>query len=110
MKEALSFDDVLLVPQYSNIKSRTEVDISNKLDDKNNFTLPVISSPMDTITGETMATSMASHGALGIVHRYNSIEEQILTLSNIEGTRAAAIGMTGDYLERAARPGRPSRR
>ena len=101
MKEALSFDDVLLVPRYSNIKSRTEVDISNKLDDKNNFTLPVISSPMDTITGETMATSMASHGALGIVHRYNSIEEQVRTLSNIEGTRAAAIGMTGDYIERA---------
>lgn len=101
MKEALSFDDVLLVPQYSNIKSRTEVDISNKLDDENIFTLPVISSPMDTITGAEMATSMASNGALGIVHRYNSIEEQLFILSNVEGTKAAAIGMTGDYVERS---------
>jgi len=101
VKEALSFDDVLLVPQYSNIKSRTEVDISNKLDDENIFTLPVISSPMDTITGAEMATSMASNGALGIVHRYNSIEEQLFILSNVEGTKAAAIGMTGDYVERS---------
>jgi IMP dehydrogenase len=101
VKETLSFDDVLLVPQYSNIMSRTEVDISNKLDGENIFTLPVISSPMDTITGTSMATSMASHGGLGIVHRYNSIEEQVLILSNVEGPKAAAIGMTGDYVERS---------
>jgi len=48
MKEALTYDDVLLIPQYSDIKSRKEVDIGNNLDDNINLSLPIISSPMDT--------------------------------------------------------------
>jgi len=100
-KKTLSFDDVLLVPRYSDIKSRKEVDTSNSLDDKRSFNLPIISSPMDTITEANMATAMHQAGGFGIVHRYNSIEEQAIVLSEIAGTRAAAIGMTGDYIERA---------
>lgn len=102
MKEALSFDDVLLAPQYSDIKSRTEVDISSDLDSDLRFELPVISSPMDTITGHEMATSIGQAGGLGIVHRYNTVQEQCEILGNVETKfKAAAIGMTGDYVERA---------
>lgn len=107
-KETFSYDDVLLVPQYSDIESRKEVDIGNWLDQERNmrFNLPIISSPMDTITEEKMAIALGRMGGLGIVHRYNTIERQIEIaeniLENIPSNKVGfAIGITGDYLERA---------
>ena len=72
---ALSYDDVLLVPKYSDITSRKEVDISSELDQFRKLELPIISSPMDTITESKMANAMAESGGLGVIHRYNSIEQ-----------------------------------
>jgi len=69
MKETLSFHDVLLVPKYSDIASRGKIDIGNHLDKNINLALPVISSPMDTITELKMARCMHYYGGLGIVHR-----------------------------------------
>ena len=100
MRDTLSFDDVLLLPKYSDIKSRSEVSTANHLDEDLNFALPIISSPMDTVTEHKMATTMAAAGGFGIVHRYNTIPEQADVLSKVDGTRAAAVGMTNDYLER----------
>ena len=100
MKKSLSFDDVLLIPKYSDIKSRTEVNTANNLG-KIRLTLPIISSPMDTVTENKMAETMSDAGGLGIVHRYNTLDEQADLLSAVNGRKAAAIGMTGDYLERA---------
>ena len=73
---SLSFDDVLVVPQYSDIDSRKSLSTSNQLDDKITLGLPIISSPMDTVTEVDMVVSMEMHGGLGVVHRYNSIIEQ----------------------------------
>ena len=101
VKETLSFDDVLIVPKFSTIKSRSEVDTSNFLDAELKFDLPLISSPMDTVTESSMATTISEAGGLGIIHRYNSVEQQAEIVSQVRGTRAAAIGMTGDYLQRA---------
>ena len=145
MKTALSFDDVLLVPKMSKIQSRTEVNLCSCLraeyheEDTDKkiehvaFSLPIISSPMDTVTGRNMAAAMSSAGGLGIVHRYCSIEEQVkmihreraffesepskplgdeLIFKGLNRRReifpkphikrpAAAIGVTGDYMERA---------
>jgi IMP dehydrogenase len=106
MKEALTYDDVLLIPQYSDIKSRKEVDIGNNLDDNINLSLPIISSPMDTVTECTMAKHMALNGGLGIIHRYNTIKEQVAIVRKLreeikDKKVAAAIGVTGDYLKRA---------
>lgn len=101
---ALSYDDVLLVPQFSDIVSRKEVSLVSPLDQEITLSLPIISSPMDTITGSSMATAMARSGALGVVHRYNTIETQTQQIREIDDLRqfhAAAIGITGDYLERA---------
>jgi len=100
MRECLSYNDVLLVPQYSNIKSRSQVNLESRLSNKT-FTLPIISSPMDTVTGTEMALAMEQAGGLGIVHRYCSIPEQIEMIS-YEGVRAAATGVTGDFTDRAA--------
>ena len=103
--KSLAYDDVLLVPQYSNIRSRNEVNLKSSLDYKNEFALPVISSPMDTVTESAMAIAMHHAGGLGIIHRYNSIEEQCILVrdSYMKGTCTigAAVGVTEDYEERA---------
>ena len=101
MKNAITFDDVLLEPQFSSITSRKFIDIGSNLGDNIRLKLPVISSPMDTITENDMAQAMSDAGAMGIVHRYNTPEKQTEILNKIEGVRAAAIGATGDYLGRA---------
>ena len=76
MKQALTYDDVLLVPQYSDIRSRKEVKIDNSLDKRTHLGLPIISSPMDTVTESDMSNAMCDAGGLGIIHRYNTIKEQ----------------------------------
>ena len=105
MKQTYSFDDVLLIPQRSNIKSRSEVDIGSNLGE-HTFKLPVIASPMDTISGTRMALEMSNQNGLAVLHRYNTIVEQAEMVSYIRDVKgetkiAAAIGMTGDYFERA---------
>ncbi len=103
-EQTISFDDVLLVPQVSDIVSRREVDISSKIKD-NVFRLPVISSPMDTVTEEQMTMAMDAAGGLGIIHRYNSIGQQaaLVNLALVGGCSniGAAVGVSGDFLERA---------
>ena len=100
---ALSYGDVLLVPQYSDIVSRKEVSLSSDLGPDITCGMPIISSPMDTITEAKMANAIQSKGGLGIVHRYNSIEEQVDQVRQIRHPhKAAAVGISGDYMERAA--------
>ena len=102
MRENLSFDDVLIVPQYSDIQSRTEIDISNELSSDIKLNLPVISSPMDSVTETAMAKAMCQNGGIGIIHRYNTIEEQVKIVKKCGNHNVgAAIGVTGNYLERA---------
>lgn len=103
MKEALSYDDVLLVPRYSDIESRSQVSLRSKLDAGLEFQTPIIASPMDTVSGYHMAKKLSQLGGVAIIHRYNSIGEQsdiVRKLKN-EGERVgAAVGATGDYMER----------
>jgi len=106
VKKGLSYDDVLLQPQYSDIESRRQIDIGNKLDENTHLSLPVISSPMDTVTEDKMALVMSHHGGMGVLHRYNDVATQATVAAkalfeNEEIKMAAAVGMTGDYKERA---------
>ena len=73
-QKCLSYDDVLLVPQYSEIASRSEIDISTDLGNGFKLSLPVIASPMDTISEASMAIAMHRAGGCAIIHRYNTIE------------------------------------
>jgi len=102
IREALTYNDVLLEPQYSDIRSRSEVSIESSLGSIA-CEIPIIASPMDTITTSPMAAAMDSCGGLGIIHRYNSIETQCdhVGCMPAEATVGAAIGTSGDYLERA---------
>ena len=72
----LTFDDVLLVPQYSPIRSRSSVDISTSLVPGIDLQLPVVSSNMDTVTEEQMAIALAQAGGIGIIHRFLTIDDQ----------------------------------
>ena len=111
-KEALTYDDILLIPQYSEIESRKEIDISNELHKNIHLTLPIVSSPMDTVTNSDMAIAMHDAGGLGVIHRYNSIDKQVEQVIKVKKALggwasnksfiAAAVGMTGHYYERAA--------
>jgi len=101
INETITFDDLLMVPQYSEIMSRKTIDLCSELDQKRIFGLPIISSPMDTVTGATMAKAMSKAGGLGVIHRYDSIEAQCDRVRRADAPMAAAIGVTGDYLDRA---------
>lgn len=107
-REALAYDDILMVPQFSDIESRKEVTIGNWLDESRGlwFDLPIIASPMDTVCEDQMAITLGKMGGLGIIHRYNTIERQceiVKIVSNevFANQFGCAIGITGDYLERA---------
>ena len=104
MRLGLSFDDVLLEPKYSEITSRSKINIGNSLGEDLNFDIPIITAPMDTVTETAMAVCMGNAGALGIIHRYNTIDEQKNLVRNSMSHLikvGAAIGTQGDYLERA---------
>ena len=103
MQKCLSFDDVLLVPKKSDIMSRSDIEIGTRIK-RVNYSLPIISSPMDTVTEDAMAISMALAGGLGIIHRYNSIEEQAEIVKKVRqktNNISIAVGASGDFLERA---------
>lgn len=101
--KALSFDDVLLRPRHSNIVTRADIDLSVEMpNDGFILRLPVFASPMDSIMNATMAERMWEAGGIGILHRYQTIEQQRLEVTQVDGKVLAAVGVTGDYLERAA--------
>lgn len=111
LKEVLGFDDVILVPQYSDIESRREISTSSMFAKSNNnntsvleLDIPIVSSPMSTVTQTHMSNVINSLGGLGIIHRYNSIEAQCKMVSYINdpNKRAAAVGASGDFKERLA--------
>ena len=110
IRQALCFDDVLVVPKYSNIYSRKEVSLGTKLSPHYELEVPIISSPMDTVTESAMAAAMSHLGGLGVIHRYNSIAEQAQLVSEAVGMTKRdhapnigfAIGVGDDAIERAA--------
>lgn len=73
---ALTFDDVLLVPRRSSIRSRKEVDTTTMLTRELRLHLPVISANMDTVTEAAMAIAIAQQGGIGVLHRFMSIDRQ----------------------------------
>lgn len=75
LKEALTFDDVLLVPQHSTVVP-ADVSTVTKLSDKITLNVPMMSASMDTVTESRMAIAMAREGGIGIIHKNMPIERQ----------------------------------
>ena len=104
MDRSYSYDDVLLVPQYSDIRSRSEINISSDLGHGVRLQLPIFASPMDTISEGAMADTMGKVGASAIIHRYNTIDKQVGEVQKVMSPAVVggAVGISGDYLERAS--------
>jgi len=90
VKEALTFDDVLLIPSASEVVPAT-VDLSTTLCDGINLNVPLLSAAMDTVTESRLAIAIAREGGLGIIHKNMSIEEQALQVDKVKRSEHGVI-------------------
>lgn len=101
----LSFNDVLLIPQYSDIRSRSEVDLSTKIAPGFILKIPLIATHSDSVTGHRMAIEMDKLGGIGMLHRFRGMEHQVAEITHAAkaGARCiATIGTNGDYISHIA--------
>tara|TARA_Y100001001_G_scaffold163193_1_gene191599 strand:- start:911 stop:2356 length:1446 start_codon:yes stop_codon:yes gene_type:complete len=90
MKEALTFDDVLLVPQLSSILPK-DVDITSRLTRNIQLNIPLISAAMDTVTESQMAIAMAREGGMGVIHKNLSIENHAKEVDRVKRSESGMI-------------------
>ena len=90
IKEGLTFDDVLLVPKYSEVLPK-DVDIRTKLTKKINLQIPLISSAMDTVTESRLAIALAREGGLGVIHKNLSIKKQAAEVDRVKRSESGMI-------------------
>lgn len=99
---SFTFDDVLLIPSYNHYESRRLVTTqSTDRSEKLTLELPIITANMDTITGSAMANFMGSKGAMGALHRFMSIDDNIAEFKACEYKTVVSIGCNEQDLERA---------
>src|SRR5690625_4675346 len=89
-KEGLTFDDVLLVPDKSDVLPR-EVDLRTKLSERIQLNAPILSAGMDTVTESDMAIAMARQGGIGIIHKNMSIDEQADMVDKVKRSESGVI-------------------
>ena len=90
MKEALTFDDVLLVPQLSSVLPK-DVNISSRLTKNIQLNIPLISAAMDTVTESKMAIAMAREGGIGVIHKNLSIENHVKEVDRVKRSESGMI-------------------
>lgn len=95
-REGLTFDDVLLVPKYSDITSRSQTNLSTKLSRNISINIPFVSANMDTVTESSMAVAMARAGGIGIIHRFLTIKEQANEVLKVK--RSGSVMIENPYV------------
>lgn len=90
VKEGLTFDDVLLIPQFSQVLPY-QVDLSTKLCDNISLNIPLLSASMDTVTECELAIAMAREGGIGIIHKNMSIEQQAEQVDKVKRSENGVI-------------------
>ncbi len=105
--KGLAYDDVLLIPQYSRISSRSDVDTGTNFSTHIKLAIPFISSNVDTVTESQMAIVMAKLGGIGIIHRFMTIERQVAEVDKVKRSEGFIMGkpftLTADHTLRQAR-------
>jgi IMP dehydrogenase len=91
IRQGLTYDDVLLVPRYSDIRSRKDVDTSAQLTRRLRLHMPIVSANMDTVTEAEMAVAMARRGGIGIIHRFNTVEQQVHQVRQVKRSESFVI-------------------
>ena len=76
MKKCYTYDDVNIIPKYSEVEHRGDVELTTRFTKNTTITIPLIAAPMDTVTEYDMAVEMMEWGGVGVIHRFNTIEEQ----------------------------------
>src|SRR5258708_40354347 len=87
---ALTFDDILLVPQHSTVLPG-QVDVSTRLTRKIRLNVPLVSAAMDTVTESRLAIAMAQHGGLDAIHKNLTIQEQAADADQVKPSASATI-------------------
>jgi len=102
MREAFTFDDVLLVPAYNHYESRQHVDVSvTDRTGKLSLQLPLMTANMDTITESAMANFIGKKGGIGVLHRMMTVERNVAELKRCAFPVFVSVGCADDELERA---------
>lgn len=104
-EHGLTFDDVLIIPSKSEVRSRKDPSLRSQLTKTKFIETPIISANMDTVTESKMAIAMHKMGGLGIIHRFMNTDQQVEKVRAVKEAGAqiisASIGVNGDYKERA---------
>lgn len=88
--EAITFDDVLLVPAWSSVVPN-ETDVSTRLTRNISLNIPLVSSPMDTVTDAALAVALAQEGGVGIIHRNLPVEAQAREVYRVKRSESGVI-------------------
>ena len=88
---ALTFDDVLLVPRRSRLRSRADVSTRTQLTRRIALEIPVVSANMDTVTTAPMAIALAQLGGIGVLHRFLSVEDEVAEVARVKRFRTRVI-------------------
>jgi len=113
MNLTLTYDDIQLVPDYSEVSSRKNISLETQISKNYKIDIPLVASPMDTVCGYEMALSFMKVGGAGCIHRFMTIEDQVHLVKKLFSARikggysgnspiVAAVGANGDYLQRAS--------
>ena len=106
LRTGLSYDDVLVVPARSPVESRSDVSLATHLTDGIRLDAPLLSAPMDTVTGPELAVALHERGGFGTIHRFQTVADQVAAVERTVGAGArvgAALGIDEQYLDRAER-------
>ena len=83
MKTYLTYDDVNIIPKYSELESRDQVKLNTRFTKNTELTIPIVASPMDTVTELDMAKEMLDWGGVGVIHRFQSIKNQTYMMKSL---------------------------
>ncbi len=91
MRVGLTFDDVLLVPRFSDIVSRKDVDTASRFSADIRLNVPIVSANMDTVTESAMAIAMARLGGIGVIHRFMSVDDEVEEVLRVKRSESVVI-------------------